>query len=103
MVLTKKSGEVFVIDFTVAFEDRLSSFAKARQGKIDKYLPIVEHLRREGKVAHVDAIVVGSALWARRIRPNDAALAQMGGFQKKYVNSCGNFICSDTSGGVGML
>ncbi|GFU49386.1 reverse transcriptase domain-containing protein, partial [Nephila pilipes] len=30
MVLTKKSGEVFVIDFTVAFEDRLSSFANAR-------------------------------------------------------------------------
>ncbi|GFS74806.1 reverse transcriptase domain-containing protein, partial [Nephila pilipes] len=78
MVLTKKSGEVFVIDFTVAFEDRLMSFANARQGKIDKYLPIVEHLRREGKVAHVDAIVVSSLgirqmmlLWRRWVFPGN--------------------------------
>ncbi|GFS38785.1 reverse transcriptase domain-containing protein [Nephila pilipes] len=93
MVLTKKSGEVFVIDFTVAFEDRLSSFAKARQGKIDKYLPIVEHLRREGKVAHVDAIVVGSlGSWDPS---NDAALAQMG-VSKKYAKLMRKLICSDT-------
>ncbi|GFT16864.1 uncharacterized protein NPIL_184961 [Nephila pilipes] len=91
--MTKKSGEVFVIDFTVAFEDRLKSFAKARQGKIDKYLPIVEHLRREGKVAHVDALVVGSlGLWDPS---NDAALAQMG-VSKKYAKLMRKLICSDT-------
>ncbi|GFT62330.1 PO24 protein [Nephila pilipes] len=93
MVLTKKSGEVFVIDFTVAFEDHLKSFAKARQGKIDKYLPIVEHLRREGKVAHVDAIVVGSlGSWDPS---NDAALAQMG-VSRKYAKLMRKLICSDT-------
>ncbi|GFU56006.1 reverse transcriptase domain-containing protein [Nephila pilipes] len=93
MVLTKKSGEVFVIDFTVAFEDRLKSFATARKGKIDKYLPIVEHLRREGKVAHVDAMVVGSlGSWDPS---NDAALAQMG-VSRKYAKLMRKLICSDT-------
>ncbi|GFT00907.1 retrovirus-related Pol polyprotein from type-1 retrotransposable element R2 [Nephila pilipes] len=88
MVLTKKSGEVFVSDFTVAFEDRLKSFAN-----VDKYLPIVEHLRREGKVAHVDAIVVGSlGSWDPS---NDAALAQMG-VSRKYAKLMRKLICSDT-------
>ncbi|GFS77048.1 hypothetical protein NPIL_446141 [Nephila pilipes] len=47
LVLTKNSGEVFI----VAFEDRYTSLASARQNKIDVYLSIVEHLRREGKTA----------------------------------------------------
>ncbi|GFT62439.1 PO24 protein [Nephila pilipes] len=93
MVLTKKSGKVFLIDFTDAFEHRLKSFANARQGKIDKYLPIVEHLRREGKVAHVDAIVVGSlGSWDPS---NDAALAQMD-VSRKYAKLMRKLICSDT-------
>ncbi|GFT89900.1 uncharacterized protein NPIL_582491 [Nephila pilipes] len=92
MVLTKKSGEVFIIDFTVTFEDRLKSLASARQGKIDMYLPIVEHLRREGNTAHVDAIVVSSfGSWDPE---NDDALAQMG-VSKKYARLM-KLICSDT-------
>ncbi|GFT44232.1 c2H2-type domain-containing protein [Nephila pilipes] len=92
MVLMK-SGEVLIIDFTVTFEDRLKSLATARQGKIDKYLPNVEHLRREGKVAHVDAIVVGSlGSWDPS---NDAALAQMG-ISPKYAKLMRKLICSDT-------
>ncbi|GFT83413.1 c2H2-type domain-containing protein [Nephila pilipes] len=93
MVLTKKSGEVFIIDFTVAFEDRLKSLASARQSKIDKYLPIVEHLRREGKTAHVDAIVVGSlGSWDPA---NDDALAQIG-VSRKCSSLMRKLICSDT-------
>ncbi|GFT40865.1 c2H2-type domain-containing protein, partial [Nephila pilipes] len=73
LVLRKKSGEVYVIDFTVPFEDRPESLSTARQHKIDKYLPIVEHLRREGKSAFVDAVVVGSlGSWDPS---NDAVLA----------------------------
>ncbi|GFT54659.1 uncharacterized protein NPIL_635991 [Nephila pilipes] len=80
-------------DTARAITSHLKSFAKARQGKIDKYLPIVEHLRREGKVAHVDAIVVGSlGSWDPS---NDAALAQMG-VSRKYAKLMRKLICSDT-------
>ncbi|GFU25981.1 uncharacterized protein NPIL_213221 [Nephila pilipes] len=93
MVLTKKSGLVLIIDFIITFEDRLKSLATARQGKIDKYLPIVEHLRQEGKVAHVDVIVVGSlGSWDPS---NDVALAQMG-VSRKYAKLMRKLICSDT-------
>ncbi|GFT06814.1 reverse transcriptase domain-containing protein [Nephila pilipes] len=98
LVLRKKSGEVYIIDFTEPFEDQPESLSAARQHKIEKYLPIVEHLRREGETAFVDAIVVGSlGSWDPS---NDAVLARMG-ISRRYANLMRKLIVPPPLNGVG--
>ncbi|GFQ99609.1 hypothetical protein TNCT_132891 [Trichonephila clavata] len=60
LVLWCSDEETISVDFTVAFEDRYEYLAAARATKIHKYQPILEPLQAAGKLAYLDAIVVGS-------------------------------------------
>ena len=81
------------IDITVAFENRYEPFARARQGKIAKYQPIIDHFRKEGWAALQEAIVVGSVgSWD----PANERALHMPQISRRYARLMRKLIVSDT-------
>ncbi|GLV46534.1 hypothetical protein CBL_20859 [Carabus blaptoides fortunei] len=59
-LIIAKGNTAFIIDVTVAFENRIQAFQDARQAKINKYAPLAGHLATRYTNVSIEPIVVGS-------------------------------------------
>ncbi|KFM61369.1 Retrovirus-related Pol polyprotein from type-1 retrotransposable element R2, partial [Stegodyphus mimosarum] len=59
MLLTRERSAIFV-DVTVAFDNRMPAFERARRIKEDKYAPLAGELRTEFDDVRIEAVVVGA-------------------------------------------
>lgn len=59
-LVIQKNNEILILDITVPFENGLEAFAEARRIKERKYCNLVAEMSCDGKMASVQAIVVGA-------------------------------------------
>ncbi|GBM70281.1 hypothetical protein AVEN_198623-1, partial [Araneus ventricosus] len=83
---------IYIIDVTIPFENRLDSFEKARQRKIDKYATLIDFYAKSNLKAFIVPIVVGAlGSWDTK---NDKFLLKfmsksyLALFQKLCVSDC---------------
>ncbi|XP_035232574.1 uncharacterized protein LOC118204352 [Stegodyphus dumicola] len=87
-----KDDTCLILDATVPFENRLSSFQEARSAKEEKYRPLVDILRNTYRNVQVGAIIVGAlGSWDRA---NDKIVRRLG--SNKYANLMRKLIVSET-------
>lgn len=93
IVLTRPDGEKYIVDVTVAFEDRPAAFERARARKHAKYDPLAAMVSESGTKCFVGAIVVGSlGSWDPK---NDHVVKRLG-ISHKYATLMRKLICSSS-------
>lgn len=93
VVINEEEKRLILCDVTVAFENRYAEFRRARQEKIDKYTPIVNHFRAAGWTTELDAIVVGAlGSWD----PANERTLRMLRIPRRYSRLMRKLIVSDT-------
>ena len=92
-LVVTRGNVVTLLDVTVAFENRPEALRAAAVHKVTKYASLVEHFRRQGKTASVDALVLGPLVtW---VRSNDATLRQLR-VRRAYARLMRRLMVSDT-------
>ena len=92
-LVVTRGDRVLLVDVTVAFENRPEALRAAAAEKETKYAGLVAELRRQGKVASVHALVVGSlGTWHRG---NEATLRQLR-VSRVYARLMRKLMVSDT-------
>ncbi|GLV46536.1 hypothetical protein CBL_20861 [Carabus blaptoides fortunei] len=87
-----KGKQAIVIDVTVAFENRQEALMAARQGKIQKYTPLANHLSATYTEVAIEPVVVGSlGAWPKE---NDSLIHRI--CTRKYGIPMKKLITSDT-------
>ncbi|GBO44275.1 Retrovirus-related Pol polyprotein from type-1 retrotransposable element R2 [Araneus ventricosus] len=90
-IVFQKGKKMFVIDITIPFENRLDSFAAARQRKLDKYDHLIEFYNNMGFQTSIIPIVVGAlGSWDKG---NDAFLSRF--MSKSYLKKFQQLCVSD--------
>ncbi|GBN97327.1 hypothetical protein AVEN_34546-1 [Araneus ventricosus] len=56
----RKGNDIFIIDVTCPFENRLEAFSDARKHKLDKYAPLIPYFANMGLNASIIPILVGA-------------------------------------------
>ncbi|GBM96076.1 hypothetical protein AVEN_111464-1 [Araneus ventricosus] len=92
-IVFQKGKKMFIIDVTIPFENRLDSFAAARQRKLEKYDHLIEFYNNMGFQTSIVPIVVGAlGSWDKG---NDAFLSRF--MSKSYLKKFQQLLVGSSS------
>ncbi|XP_035232575.1 uncharacterized protein LOC118204353 [Stegodyphus dumicola] len=91
-IILTRDNACLILDITVAFDNRRSSFDAARREKMNKYRPLIEALKSTYNDVRVEAIVIGAlGSWDPN---NDKVLSRI--CSRKYASLMRKLIVSET-------